>query len=141
MDLSKKYRIVETIEGFKIQKRTLFFWCDFSVPRYSYDEFCSGMEYERNYVIIFDTKSDAQEYLKFILQFPIEYKGHLIIYAGNNLNDLYIDLSSSAYKSGYLYYRRYASSLEKIKDYIDQEESDKEFRKNKNKIIKTYEID
>jgi len=138
MDLSKKYRIVETIEGFKIQKRTLFFWRDFSEPCYYYSEFCSGVEYDRNYVIIFDTKSDAQEHLKFILQFPIEYKGHLIMYGGN---DLYIDLSSSAYKSGYLYYRRYASSLETIKDYIDQAERDKEFEKNKNKIIKTYEID
>ena len=96
------------------------------------------MEYDRNYIIIFDTKSDAQEHLKFIFQFSIEYKGHLIIYGGD---DLYIDLSSSAYKSGYLYYRRYAYSLEGIKYNIDQAESDKEFRKNKNKIIKTYEID
>lgn len=137
MDLSKKYRIVETIEGFKIQKRTLFFWSDFSEPRYSYNNFCSGIEYDRDYIIIFDKKSDAQEHLKFILQFPIEYKGHPIMYGGN---DLYIDLASSAYKSGYLYYRRYAYSLEGIKYNIDQAERDKEFRKNKNKIIKTYEI-
>lgn len=138
MDLSKKYRIVETIEGFKIQKRTLFFWIDFSEPRYYYSRYCSGLEYDRDYVIIFNTKSDDQDHLKFILQFPIEYKGHSIVYGGN---DLYIDLSSSAYKSGYLYYRNWAKSLEYIKDIIDREENDKEFRKNKNKIIKTYEID
>jgi hypothetical protein len=58
MDLSKKYRIVETIEGFKIQKRTLFFWSDFSEPRYSYNNFCSGIEYDRDYIIIFDKKGN-----------------------------------------------------------------------------------
>ena len=138
MDLSKKYRIVETIEGFKIQKRTLFFWRDFSEPRYYYSRYGLGLTYDRDYVIIFSTKSDAQEHLKFIFQFPIKYKGHLIMYGRN---DLYIDLSSSAYKSGYRYYRNWAESLEYIKDIIDREENEKEFRKNKNKIIKTYEID
>ena len=139
----KHYRIVETGEGFKVQRRFLrIFWSDchellINFP--NYDE-CYISD---SHIIYYDTFNDAIEAIKRLKTMIISYKGHKIIYALHKHtlhpdNIYWIDLSSSTKNSTYtLYYNRFSKNIEDVKREIDN--IHKEI-KDKKKIKNTYYI-
>ena len=133
-----KYRIAQTGEGFKIQRRFLFlWWITCAEPDFFHSDYHDGFIYSGNVWRIFRTKEDAEEHIRKIKGFPIEYRGHTIYYCGR----YYIDRSSLCCDKGSFCYRNGDKSLEYLKVIIDREEDGKIEDRNARKIIKTYDVD
>lgn len=144
----KKFRIVETGEGFIIQYKWLFRW-------YNYKEVC--IEYMSLYgrwkvlnylsgVIKYETLDDAKYNLSVIKAFPIKYKKHKINIAKKDLGNVvvYVDIDSEI---GVYSYRLASTSLEELKEKIDKYEENEFQRKlqlqkekENKKIVKVYEV-
>ena len=144
----KKFRIVETGEGFIIQYKWLFRWYNYEEAyidymsrygRWEISDYLSG-------VIKYKTLDDAKYSLSVIKSFPIKYKKHKIDIAKKYLDDsfVYVDIDSAC---GDKYYRLASTDLEELKEKIDKYEESKFQRKlqlqkekENKKIVKVYEV-
>ena len=134
-----KYRIVETKQGFIIQRKLFnIIWIECSEAFYSYDNYIGGYTRKDNVVWVHEFLSDAKKALERIKTFPIYYNGHKITYGIWNDTVTYIDLDSLRFHSIELFYRLGSNSLDYLKMMIDELERKKEFNKDKNTIIKIY---
>lgn len=144
----RKFRIVQTGEGFFIQRKGLFKW-------YNYEEIY--IDYEKRYdkwlvsyylsgVVKYKTLDDAKYKLSVIKAFPIKYKKHKIDIAKTTLNNVvvYVDIDSAC---GDDFYRLASTDLEELKEKIDKYEESKFQRKlqlqkekENKKIVKVYEV-
>ena len=144
----KKFRIVETGEGFIIQYKGLFKWYNYEevyidymsrYGRWEVSDYFSG-------VIKYETLDDAKYNLSVIKAFPIKYKKHKIDIAKKTLDNVvvYVDIDSACADDSY---RLASLSLEELKEKIDKYEEDKFQRKlqlqkekENKKIVKVYEV-
>jgi hypothetical protein len=144
----KKFRIVQTGEGFIIQRKGLFMWHNYEevcidfmsrYGRWEVSDYLSG-------VIKYETLDDAKYNLSVIKAFPIKYKKHKIDIAKKSLDNVvvYVDIDSAC---GDDFYRLASLSLEELKEKIDKYEEDKFQRKlqlqkekENKKIVKVYEV-
>ena len=134
-----KYRIVETPQGFIIQRKLFnIIWIRCSEAFYSYDYYIGGYTKQDNVIWIRECLSDAKKALERIKTFPIYYNGHQIIYGIWNGTVTYIDSNSLEFHGTKLFYRLGSNSLDYLKTMIDELEMKKELNKNKDSIIKIY---
>lgn len=144
----KKFRIVETGEGFIIQYKWLFRWYNYEEVRIDYmsrygrwkvSDYLSG-------VVKYKTLDDAKYSLSVIKSFPIKYKKHKIDIAKICLDDsfVYVDIDSACGENDY---RLASTDLEELKEKIDKYEESEFQRKLKlqkekenKKIVKVYEV-
>ena len=144
----KKFRIVETGEGFIIQYKWLFRWYNYEevyidymslYGRWKVSNYLSG-------VIKYETLDDAKYNLSVIKAFPIKYKKHKIDIAKKALDNVvvYVDIDSACGDNSY---RLAATDLEELKEKIDKYDEN-EFQKKlqlqkekeNKKIVKVYEV-
>ena len=138
----KKYRIIETGNGFFIQKKfLLFFWDKVYEPRFihcGHNKWVETSSAEAKY----RTLIDAQKALRRIQNTFYKYKGHKITYYLNPHNELrFVDLSSKVYD--FLdgeYYKIGGQTLQSVYHLIDNDEELKEIQKNNKKIKNIYYI-
>ena len=132
------YRIVETVEGFKVQQRFLwFFWLTCAEPTLhcdsSYDWYIGDSIY-----YYYETFNEAKEAVERMKNMIITYKGHEIMY-GFYGNEIYwIDLNSKFHKSEHSYYSRCSKYLNDIKRDIDKLIEEKEYNKEQKKVKNIY---
>ena len=144
----KKFRIVETGEGFIIQYKWLFRWYNYEevyidymslYGRWKVSNYLSG-------VIKYETLDDAKYNLSVIKAFPIKYKKHKIDIAKKALDNVvvYVDIDSACGDNSY---RLAATDLEELKEKIDKYEEEKfqkklqlQKEKENKKIVKVYEV-
>jgi len=133
------YRIVETGEGFKIQKRLLWiFWLDCSEPSIEFDhDLCYISDDYFTYYNTFEEAMMAVERLKNIF---VHYKGHELMYALYNNIIYWIDTDS--YRNGFdiTYYDKFSTNIEDVKKEIDNMYQGIEDEKVKKKIKNIYYI-
>ena len=144
----KKFRIVETGEGFIIQYKGLLKWHNYEEVYIGYIKVYGRWEVLDYFsgVIKYETLDDAKYNLSVIKAFPIKYKKHKIDIAKSCLNDdlVYVDIDS---RCGENSYRLVATDLKELKEKIDKYEDDKiqakrklEQAKKDKKIIRVYEV-
>ena len=134
-----KYRIVETKQGFIIQRKLFnIIWIECREAFYSYEYYIGGYKRKDDVVWVHGSLGDAKKALERIKTFPIYYNGHKITYGIWNDTVTYIDLNSLRFHSIEPFYRLGSNSLDYLKTMIDEFEKKKEFNKNKNTIVKIY---
>ena len=127
-----KYRIVETEDGFFVQKRVLFRWRN--VEQRVISKCKNGLRVTAStFFAKWDTIDKAKEYLYTIRKFPFKYRGRVI------------ECSLGLDKKLYYYEKRkgtpfpVVSDYAKIIEYIDMEKEEKEKKESKSKILKIYD--
>lgn len=144
----KKFRIVQTGEGFIIQYKSFFRWHNYEECYIDYDKRHDWWEIS-DYLsdaIKYKTLDDAKYNLSVIKSFPIRYKKHKIDIAKDYLNNgiVYVDISILC---GSEYFRLADKDLDVLKEKIDkyeenkfQHELDLKRKKEDKKVIKVYKV-
>ena len=135
-----KYRIIQTKDGFKSQKRFLWFWKNTQISDYfNYDQ----CVYEGMYrwTVISESLEKAKDNLNIIRSFPRKYHGHKIKVGYRNGCYYYVDTQSLT--SGINddpCYTRWANSYEDLIAEIDEFKEKKRKEKEAEKILKIIEL-
>lgn len=132
-----KYRIVETVKGFVIQKKSLFRWVNFSyIPLYNAG-INLGWRLGSPRTDYWESKDDAVKQINFIRQYPIKYKGHTIRATNRYKNPIYYTSCSLLIKGGII--ECAAEHLCDLYEWIDNVEQERLNRKKSKIIINTFD--
>lgn len=131
-----KYRIIETVKGFVIQKKSLFRWVNFSYSPLYNAGINLGWRFGPSRTDYWESKDDAVKQLNFIRQYPIEYKGHKIYAANSYKNPIYY-IPCSLFSEGIIEYG--AEHLCDLYKWIDDIEHERLERKKSKIIINTFD--
>ena len=131
-----KYRIVEKVEGFVIQKKLLFWWVNFSYRPLYNAGFYIGWKFGPPRIDYLESKDDAVTQLNFIQQYPIKYKGHTIHATNRYKNPTYYILCS-LFSEGIIEYA--SEHLCNLYKWIDDIEQERLNRKKSKIIINTFD--
>lgn len=131
-----KYRIVETVEGFVIQKKSLFRWVNFSYSPLYNTGTNLGWRYGPPTTDYWESKDDAVAQINFIRQYPIKYKGHTIHATNRYKNPTYY-ISYSLVSEGIIEYA--SEHLCDLYKWIDNIEQKRLERKKSKIIINTFD--
>lgn len=131
-----KYRIVEKVEGFVIQKKLLFWWVNFSYRPLYNAGINLGWKYGPPTTDYWESKDDAVKQINFIRQYPIKYKGHTI-YATNRYKNPTYYTTCSLVSDGIIEYA--SEHLSNLYKWIDDIEHERLERKKSKIIINTFD--
>ena len=137
----KKYRIILTKDGFKSQKRFLWFWRNTRIPDYcQFDNYVYVGTFQ-TWVVVSESLEKAKEHLNIIRSFPRKYGSHKIKVGYRNGCYYYVDTQSltSGINDAWCY-TRWAKSFEDLIAEIDEFEEKKRKEKEAEKILKIIEL-
>lgn len=143
----KKFRIVQTGEGFFIQYKIFFRWHNFEelyISHLSRNGWWQKLDYPSG-VVKYNTLDEAKTSLSYIKGFPKKYKNHKICIAREYLENRFVYLDTDSLIGRY--YRLASADLSDLMEKIDKREDEKfqaklksEQEKKDKKIVKVYSV-